>query len=200
MNTASEWRKLYHSAAVTQSPANHLSLNHQLHYWFDKARFAFKPLSHTSNTITLQFHWLRRTNLFPSTIIEVSGETLLDSTGLRIPTKTWGSCLAHRASGVPIRTGQTFVIRADNANELPSFELLELQWNLLRVAAICGAADVEDELDSDVDDDEKPCLVTVVTSVETTARQSEAISPPELPTTEQTLPDRTPDVRESRSG
>lgn len=153
MDKALDWGRLYHSPAVTQSPANRLSLNRQLHYWFGKARFAFKPLSHTSTTITLQFHWLRRAKLSPSTIIEISGEAFLDSTGLRIPPKTWGACLAHRASGVPIRTGQTFVIRADNANDLPSFELLELQWNLLRVAAICGAAEVEDELDSDVGDD-----------------------------------------------
>lgn len=144
------WRKLYENPAITQSPANYLSLNHQLHFWFNKARFAFKPLSQTPTSITLQFHWLRRTNIQPTTTIDVDKETLLDSAGLRTPPSTWGSCLAHRASGVPIQTGQTFVIRADNPGDLPSFELLELQWNLLRVAAICGAADDTDEPDSDM--------------------------------------------------
>ena len=46
---------------------------------------------------------------------------------------------------MPIETGQTFVIRAEKPEDLPSFELLELQWNLLRVAAICGAADIRDQ-------------------------------------------------------
>ncbi|KAK4154572.1 hypothetical protein C8A00DRAFT_14291 [Chaetomidium leptoderma] len=197
INKALAWRSLYENPAITQSLVNYLSLGHQLHFWFDKARFAFKPLSQTPITITLQFHWLRRTNLLTTTTIDASGETLLELTGLRIPPATWGSCLAHRASGVPIRTGQTFVICAKNPNHLPSFELLELQWNLLRVAAICGAADVTDEPDSDVDDDEELYLVT---SEEATARQSEAASPPELPITERTLPDRTPDAGESRSG
>jgi hypothetical protein len=88
----------------------------------------------------------------PMTLINVSGDMILDLAGLRTPSgpKTWGSCLAHRASGVPLRTGQTFVIRADHPKELPSFELLELRWNLARVAAICGAADDETN-----DDDEE---------------------------------------------
>ena len=139
------WRTRYEDPTITQSPANYLSLSHQLHFWFNKARFAFKPLSQTPTTITLQFHWLRQTNLSPMTSIDASGEMLLDVAGLRTPSgpEAWGSCLAHRASGVPIRTGQTFVIRADHPKDLPSLELLELRWNLLRVAAICGAADDE---------------------------------------------------------
>ncbi|KAK3896767.1 hypothetical protein C8A05DRAFT_48333 [Staphylotrichum tortipilum] len=172
---ASTWRQLCEDPAITQSLANYLSLDRQIHFWFDKARFALKPLSQTQTTITVQFHWLRRTSLSPMDIIkETDGEELLEVAGLRTPTETpatWGSCLAHRASGVPIRTGQTFLIRANHPTELPNFQLLELQWNLLRVAAICGAADVTDEDDFDVDDYEGPYLVT---SEETTARQSEA--------------------------
>ncbi len=60
------------------------------------------------------------------------------------------------------RLHQTFVIWAENPEDLPSFELLEIQWNLRRVAAICGAANVTDasyyELD---DDDDEVCnLIT----------------------------------------
>ncbi|KAK3900227.1 hypothetical protein C8A05DRAFT_17445 [Staphylotrichum tortipilum] len=176
---ASAWRQLCEDPAITQSLANYLSLGRQIHFWFDKARFALKPLSQTQTAITVQFHWLRRTSLSPTDIIkETDGEELLEVAGLRTPTSTpatWGSCLAHRASGVPIRTGQTFLIRANHPMELPSFQLLELQWNLLRVAAICGAADVTDEDDFDVDNYEGPCLVT---SEEATTRQSEAVSPP----------------------
>ncbi len=146
-NKAQAWSKLYKNPAITQSLANYLSLNRQLCFWLGKARFAFKPLSKTATTITLQFHWLRRTNLWPTSPIYDSGETLADF--LRTPPATWGSYLAHRASGVPIQTGQTFVIRAENPKDLPNFELLELQWNLHRVAAICGAPDVPD-----VEDDE----------------------------------------------
>ena len=145
---ASTWRRLFEDPAITQSLANRVSINRQFHVWFGKTRFAFKPLSQTPTTITLQFHWLRRTNLLPSTLVEASGEAILN--GLRMSPETWGlGNLAHRASGMPLKTGQTFVIRAENAEDLPSFELLELQWNLHRIAAICGAADLADLLDSD---------------------------------------------------
>ena len=196
MDKALAWRELYENPAVTQSLANYLTLGHQLHFWFDKARFALKPLFQTANTITVQFHWLRQSNLSPTTAIIASGETLVDLAGLR--TRTWGSYLAHRASGVPIQTGQTFVIRAEDSKDLPSFELLEVQWNLLRVAAICGAADVTDELDPDADDDGGLCLATLAGA---TASQSEPASQPRLlPNQERTVPDRTLDPRESRHG
>jgi hypothetical protein len=52
---------------------------------------------------------------------------------------------------VNIRTGQTFLLRADNPEDKPSWELLEMQWNLLRVAAICGAADVTEDYYDDTE-------------------------------------------------
>lgn len=38
-----------------------------------------------------------------------------------------------------------FTIVAEDPNDLPDWDMLELQWNLLRVAAIAGAADVDDD-------------------------------------------------------
>jgi hypothetical protein len=146
------WRKRYEDGGITQSPKNYLSLNHQLHFWFDNARFALKPLfkSPDGTEVTVQWHWLKRTSLLPKTAIDPT-EDVLAQAGLT--DRSWGECLAHRKSGVPIRTGQTFVIRAENPEELPSFELLKLQWNLLRVAAICGAADVTDDYYEGDEDD-----------------------------------------------
>jgi len=54
-------------------------------------------------------------------------------------------CLAHREGGLPIRTRWTFTIRAENSENIPSWDLLYLSWNLLRVAAIWGAANVTDD-------------------------------------------------------
>lgn len=44
-----------------------------------------------------------------------------------------------------MRTGQTFLLRADQPEDLPSYELLELHWAFQRMAAIYGAAGVSDE-------------------------------------------------------
>lgn len=50
--------------------------------------------------------------------------------------------IAHRKSGIPLRTGQVFTFKAKTPEERPSFDLLLLQWNLVQVAAMSGAADV----------------------------------------------------------
>lgn len=90
----------------------------------------------------MQWHWLRATPLKPKDIVRGDQDILVQA---GLTDQKWGANLAHRKSGVPIQTGQTFIIRADDPEDLPSFELLELQWNLLRIAAICGAAEATDE-------------------------------------------------------
>lgn len=154
------WQTQFEDARIAQSPQNYLSLSHQIHFWFDNARFALKPLSQTSNETVVQWHWLKRSVLRPRTEIGQAQDTFLHLAGLN--DMTWGSCLAHRRSGMPIQTGQMFVIRAEKPEDLPSFELLEMQWNLLRVAAICGAANVADASYYDLDDDEVSHLITTL--------------------------------------
>lgn len=55
----------------------------------------------------------------------------------------WGDILAYGKDGVPLRTGQIFTLKADKDKpELaPSFELLKLSWEMLRIIAISGAAE-----------------------------------------------------------
>ncbi|KAL2021074.1 hypothetical protein VTK56DRAFT_7493 [Thermocarpiscus australiensis] len=98
-------------------------MNHQLHFWFDNARFALKPLRQTQNEVVVQWHWLRKPILKPRTKIR-EDQYILAQAGLI--GRNWGANLAHRRNGAPIQTGQTF-------------------WNLIRVAAICGAAETTDE-------------------------------------------------------
>ncbi len=143
VDKALAWSDLFQNPATTQSIANYLSLGHHLSFKHNMAMFALKPVARTPTTITLQFHWLRRTNLRPWMLINASPGTVLDWAGLR--DAEWGSDLAHRPSGAPINTGQTFVVRAEREKCLPNFELLELRWNMLRVAAICGAGEDGDE-------------------------------------------------------
>lgn len=153
------WRRQFEDARITQSPKNYLSLNHQIHVWFDDAEFALKPLRKTSTTeIVVQWHWLKSSKLLPRTRISQSQAAFLEMA--KLDDSSWGSCVAHRRTGGPIETGQTFVIRAEDPEDLPSFELLEMQWDLLRVAAICGAANVTDDSYYDLDDDEVCNLVT----------------------------------------
>jgi len=145
------WREEFQNADITQSAKNGISMNSQIHFWFDNARFALKPLRKTPEAVVVQWHWLKRAVLKPRTHIRPDQDIFLQA---GLTDQNWGECLAHRRSGVPIRTGQTFILRAENPEDLPSWELLQMQWDLLRVAAICGAADVTDDY---YDLDEEDC-------------------------------------------
>lgn len=144
------WRRQYEDAAITESTKNGISMNHQIHFWFNNARFALKPLRQTQDGIVVQWHWLKRAILKPRAGIMATQDILLQA---GLTDQSWGEFLAHRRSGVPIQTGQTFVLRAEKPEDLPSWELLEMQWNLQRIAAICGAADVTDDY-YDLDEDD----------------------------------------------
>ncbi|KAG7290736.1 hypothetical protein NEMBOFW57_000739 [Staphylotrichum longicolle] len=171
---ANAWRRHFEEARIPQSPKNYLSMSHQIHFWFDNARLALKPLRQSPNEIVVQWHWLKKSSFLPRTEISQAQDTFLHHA--RLNDVTWGSCLAHRRSGVPIQTGQTFVIRAEKPEDLPSFELLEMQWNLLRVAAICGAADVSDASYYNLDDDQVCHLIIPRRDETVTTRQNEAVT------------------------
>ncbi|KAK0656338.1 hypothetical protein B0T16DRAFT_34368 [Cercophora newfieldiana] len=134
------WRWDFEAAGITQSAKNGISMSHQIHFWFDNARLALKPLRETPEGIVVQWHWLKRSVLKPNMYIRSDMDVLLQA---GVTDQRWGDTLAHRESGVRIQTGQTFILQRHK--HMPSWELLEMQWDLLRVAALCGAADVMDE-------------------------------------------------------
>ncbi|KAH7163373.1 hypothetical protein B0J13DRAFT_634611 [Dactylonectria estremocensis] len=145
---ARRWIDLIQSDAET--PRNRLFLNSHLQHLWIKAAFALKPLSQSPNEVVVQWHWLKRSKLLPNHRIQY--RNAFESAGLF--ESHWGEGIAYRASGLPIETGQVFVIRSNTPDELPSFDLLELQWNMVRVAAICGAADNEEWSRSWADDED----------------------------------------------
>ncbi|KAK4147541.1 uncharacterized protein C8A04DRAFT_34236 [Dichotomopilus funicola] len=132
-NQARTWRRTYECIEMAQSPVNGISMNHQIHFWFNTARVALKPLRLDEEGITVQWHWLKKSGDDPDTF-------------------------APRKSGVRIQTGQTFLFPRSSA--MPSWDQLELQWDLHRVAALCGAADVpEDYYDYEDPYDREYCEV-----------------------------------------
>ncbi|KAK5996568.1 hypothetical protein PT974_01905 [Cladobotryum mycophilum] len=118
-----------------QGSKNALLLNRQLVYWWNHGRFALKPLRQTDNEIVLQWHWLKRPNLEPSQYIQ-NDDNLWDIVG----TLGWDEQhpTTHRKSGRRVETGQIYTLRTNDPKDLPSFELLEMQWNFHRMTAVCG--------------------------------------------------------------
>ncbi|KAL6702285.1 hypothetical protein J3F84DRAFT_399715 [Trichoderma pleuroticola] len=140
---------------VTESPQNLISMNRQLHTWFDDCKMALKPLEETDEGVCVQFHWLHESTCEPDSVV-LDFDTFTTQTGIR-KNQSWGYMHAHRASGLSLDTGQTFVLRSENPDHMPNFELLKLSWDLSRVAAICGAAgepwEPEDETCSSVSEE-----------------------------------------------
>ncbi|CAK7275022.1 hypothetical protein SEPCBS57363_006465 [Sporothrix epigloea] len=152
---ADAWSRQYCATRVTESAKNLLCLNSQLHFWWGTCRLALRPIRTLDPcTIKLQLHWLRRSRTRPTTPLSGTFDDIRSLCGGEDDLETWGAQpVAHRKSGLPLRTGQIFTIRAENPEDLPSFELLDMQWNLLRVAAMSGAAEAEDAPPEKGDDD-----------------------------------------------
>lgn len=148
------WSSLFKNPEVTESPRNLICLSRQLHWFFDGTRMAFKPLREDASGVVVQSHWLKENRLKPQTLLRGSFEPpefvdVLEMAGLS-RNGAWGERLAHRKSGRPLRTGQTFVLGGKDPKQAPDIELLKLSWDLLRVGAISGAAEPR-ELDGDDD-------------------------------------------------
>ncbi|CAK7565231.1 MAG: hypothetical protein SEPTF4163_003143 [Sporothrix epigloea] len=154
---ADAWSRQYCAASVTESAKNLLCLNSQLHFWWGMCRLALRPIRTLDPcAIKLQLHWLRRSRTRPTAPLSGTSDDIRLLCGGEDDLETWGpQPVAHRKSGLPLRTGQIFTIRAENPEDLPSFELLDMQWNLLRVAAMSGAAEAEDVPPEEEDEDDE---------------------------------------------
>jgi hypothetical protein len=134
---------------VSDMAWNMISLNTQLHRWWGMAYLGFKYQgilpgpTDEQRLIRVQFHWMPR---------RLSDER--DEEDIRAHLQsTWASqqgVAAFRTTGRPVATGDVFdvVVAAEDAFRMR--RALELQWVLIRVAALAGAADIyADAVDSD---------------------------------------------------
>ncbi|KAM0456824.1 hypothetical protein ACHAPV_007115 [Trichoderma viride] len=137
------WLDLVQNTTLIESARNLLSLNHQIHWWFKNGNLALKPLRQLDDgSVVVQFHWLKRHQIKPTTQFEGNFNDLMKKAGLE-DNSAWGDILAYGKDGMPLRTGQIFTLKADKDNPelVPSFELLKLSWDMLRIIAISGAAE-----------------------------------------------------------
>ena len=136
----------YHD--IAESHRNNISMHAQLHRWYRHARFALKPYSRTRGSITVQFHWLKTPGrqMRPDVRIDALPSYWIHA-GLS-DNNSWGNPeQARHTSGTLVETGDLFTIWSKgSAKPAPSWELLELDWVMRRMAAICGMATyIEDE-------------------------------------------------------
>lgn len=138
---------------------NMITLSKDAHELWGEARFALRPLQLVNaRTLRVQFFWQQKAN---NSIDEVdllkepmSSEGLKKSNGMHMPlTTSEGEGDRDSPQYEPIRSGYEFdIVTEDPKNfPLPSWQLLEMQWHLQRVAAMSGAGEAKDL--SSLDDD-----------------------------------------------
>ncbi|KAK3353046.1 hypothetical protein B0T25DRAFT_199987 [Lasiosphaeria hispida] len=139
---------------VSDQAWNMINLNTQLHRWWGKVYLGFKCQgiltgpTDEQRLVRLQFHWL------PGALSGVRDEQDLQ-THL---TNTWNlreGVAAFRTTARPVATGDILdvVVAAEDAFKMK--RAFDLQWPWIRIAALTGAADVDDDV-VDTDDSGPP--------------------------------------------
>ena len=124
------------------SIANVICLTPLLHHWWGLAIVGFEPLEKLPNGTRVRIRWLRKTSF------TVKDSVPLDTNPndhLHLPAIEGSFGIRDLRSGHPIPDGSIFDFTAESPAMEVSYELLELQWDLLRMAALCGAAEAAND-------------------------------------------------------
>ncbi|KAK1573435.1 uncharacterized protein LY79DRAFT_411433 [Colletotrichum navitas] len=107
-------------------------------------------------SIQLRFHWLRDTNI-PTlkSPVNLSADPIAM---LETPDPNRHLAAVNLATWRPVENGQLFTITAQDPNALPDYDILLLQWDVLRMWRLAGGADPAiyslDDDDDDYDDND----------------------------------------------
>ncbi|KAL6696313.1 hypothetical protein J3F84DRAFT_373689 [Trichoderma pleuroticola] len=138
---------------------NMLSLHPSLHHWWGKCFFGIKclgimPHDDEYSKVQVQFYWMPHHTRKPNDLVmqpylnviqELLQSPVNEQASLAITTDM------RRDSGRELETGQTFEILVENDDAQKMKTMLDVQWAMVRLAAMSGAAQAW-ELDDDPDD------------------------------------------------
>lgn len=170
----------YAKTQIIDTPANMVCMDRRVHKMWSRGEFALEPMDVnidemvepeapapvtggsrrsgrqgtakvTKYGIQVRFHWLKRTTL-------QSPEAMADFTVH--PSQIWrpddGNPRLLDTNGRPIDSGHIIRIYAMDKTQLPDMDILQLQWDLLRMHALSGGADPSVYDSAFPDDDEDP--------------------------------------------
>ena len=140
-------------ATLLDSARNMIALNPLLRRWWRKGKLAFQPLSKRENGIRVCLRWLPRSKIGCSASGFGLSIDLLDQLEVRQEIK-----ILNFESFRAIHDEETIDIVSDDPESRVDWDLMQLQWEPLRICALSGAVDRPDELipgannDNDGDD------------------------------------------------
>ncbi|KAL6865947.1 hypothetical protein ACO1O0_002047 [Amphichorda felina] len=153
---------------------NMISLSPTLHALWSKGLWGFEYKGRTKSKgkwqVSIQFHWMpqdpnwkldpkamtKSQPLHPKDVVDWE-KNYLDK--LKTPVPNVGA--NDITTNHPILTGHTFTIPFTTVEEAEKFKsMIELQWAVIRVSALSGAAGNPDLFDWDDDDDPNPAIAS----------------------------------------
>jgi len=126
-----------------------ISLSPELHRLWGKAIFEFESVAQLENGVRLRFRWMKHAR-------PKLGQALPDSANpgelLSFPTGPGRVNVRHLVTGRPILDGDVLDITSDDESSQPNYEILQLQWDLIRIAAFggCGRRILGSESERDI--------------------------------------------------
>ncbi|KAH6674439.1 hypothetical protein B0J14DRAFT_700116 [Halenospora varia] len=122
---------------------NLITLSKVAHGQWNRGAFALKPISVCNNNTTLkvQFFWQKKQNDTRAAMSLLTTPLSTEDLDCNEGAFDYGDTILHYHE-TRIKSGQIFELKTDDPikKPLPSFKLLELQWFLMRVIGMAGAA------------------------------------------------------------
>ncbi|GJD04911.1 tat pathway signal sequence [Colletotrichum higginsianum] len=175
---------------------NMICLSPQLHDWWSRGYFALEPIRFWSEplpdstpdkpdrpdraakkrkipekwSIQIRFHWLRKTD-----VPMLTSKVKFSDDPITMMQEPAGEGLVRAFNATTCRqveNGQIFTMTADSRDRLPDYDILLLQWDLLRMWRLAGGADpTVYPLDDDfLDSSDEEVQVTGDDGIQETAR------------------------------
>ena len=159
---------------------NMISLSPTLHHWWARGLWGFKFLSRQEQNgkwdVEIQFHWMphpkgstvhagrARASVRPQDIIEFNDDFKNGYPAkLEAPPRHVG--VNNIETNRPILTGDIFHIPFETAEEAEKFELMiRMQWAVIQIAAMSGAAGHPEFFDWNDSDDPNPRMAALYKS------------------------------------
>lgn len=133
------------------SARNAICLSPLLHHWWGRGYIAFEPLEKLHNGTRVRVRWLRRTGFSVSDRVPLD----TDPTDHLHPPSIAGSLdIVDSCSGHPVLDRSVLDFTSDDPGTEVSHDLLQLQWDLLRMAVLCGAFEATDDPYWDPEDED----------------------------------------------
>jgi len=148
-------RLLANGLGCSDKSWNMICLNRQLHFWWAEARFGLKCLGITrhdelNSRIQVQFYWLPRHNGNPKEYARLEVNEVQEMLQGSRPCSISASRVESNRS---IVSGQIFEMTMEHEEAANMKLMVDVQWALIRIAAMSGAAGAPELLDDPRDPD-----------------------------------------------